>query len=62
MELQYDKEIYGIMCLREDIISSSGSVMFELKFRSFDETEKTKLKEKLGPTERVLLRSAESTH
>jgi hypothetical protein len=50
MELQYDKEFYGIMCLREDIISSGGSIMFEMKFRSFDETEKSKLKKKIDKT------------
>ena len=53
METHYDKEIYGIMCLREDANSSGGSIAFELKFRSFDESEKSKLKEKLDKTDNL---------
>lgn len=53
METHYDKEIYGIMCIREDNMSSGGSIEFELKFRSFNELEKTKLKEKLDKTDNL---------
>jgi hypothetical protein len=53
METHYDKEIYGIMCIREDANSSGGSIVFELKFRSFDESEKSKLKEKLDKTDNL---------
>ena len=53
METHYDKEIYGIMCLREDAKASGGSIAFELKFRSFDELEKSKLKEKLDKTDNL---------
>ena len=53
METHYDKEIYGIMCIREEVQSSGGSIIFEMKFRSFDELEKTKLKEKLDKTDNL---------
>jgi hypothetical protein len=53
MEIHYDKEIYGIMCIREDNMSSGGRIAFELKFRSFDELERTKLKEKLDKTDNL---------
>jgi len=53
MEKHYDKEIYGIKCIREDNMTSEGSVEFELKFRSFDDSEKSKLKEKLDKTDNL---------
>jgi hypothetical protein len=53
METHYDKEIYGIMCIQEEAKSSGGSVVFELKFRSFGESEKSKLKEKLDKTDNL---------
>jgi len=53
METHYDKEIYGIMCIREDNLSSGGSIVFELKFRSFDDSEKSKLKETLDKTDNL---------
>ena len=53
METHYDKEIYGIMCIREDNMSSGGSIVFELKFRSFGESEKAKLRENLDQTDNL---------
>jgi len=54
METQDNKEIYGILCLRENIKTpSDGSIVFELNFRSFDETAKTKLKQKLDKTDNL---------
>jgi hypothetical protein len=53
MDKHYDKEIYGIMCIREDNMSSGGSIAFELKFRSFGESEKAQLKEKLDKTDNL---------
>jgi len=52
-ELHYDKEIYGILCLRNDVLLSGGSIMFEMKFRSFDETEKSKLKKNIDKTDNL---------
>jgi hypothetical protein len=53
MEVQYDKEIYGIMCIREEAKASGGSIVFELKFRLFGESEKAKLREKLDQTDNL---------
>lgn len=53
METHYDKEIYGIMCIREDNLSSGGSIVFEMKFRSFDDSAKSKLKEQLDKTDNL---------
>ena len=53
MDKHYDKDIYGIMCIREDTHSSGGSIMFDFKFRSFGESEKTQLKEKLDKTDNL---------
>ena len=53
MEVQYDKEIYGIMCIREEAKASGGSIVFELKFRSIGNSEKVLLKGKLDKTDNL---------